>query len=130
MSPHTCYLSLRLSHFVGMTQRVPIARCARLRSVGGMGGGESAVAPGNLRLDQRQQLTPVGNGIFVGLEAADQDVGDPGVVVVEDGSRDPLRRAPQGGGVATSAGSRGNRHPEARVENFLLRGEVEQSLRS
>src|SRR3954447_1681436 len=103
---------------------------SRTRSVGGVGRGEGSVATCDLRLDQRQQLTAVGYGVFARFEATDQDVGDAGVVVVENGVGDCLRRADQGGGVAPSAGRRGDRHPEALVEDFLLRGEVEESLRS
>src|SRR5262245_16420140 len=59
--------------------------CTRSRSIGRVGRGRDTFAPRDLGLDQRQQRSPIPDGIFVGPETADQDMRDPGVVVVEDG---------------------------------------------
>src|SRR3954468_2839145 len=80
--------------------------------------------------DEGDELAAELAGVLEGFEAADEDAGDAGVVVAEEGFGDLLGRADEGRGVGASAGGGGDGHPEAVVDDVLLGGASEETLRA
>src|SRR5260221_8095157 len=88
------------------------------RGGGGSGGGGLP--------HQGDEVAGVFEGVFEGVEAADEEGGDAQVPVVEHGFADLGGGADQGGGVALGAGEGGELGPQALVDYLALGGFGEQ----
>src|SRR4051812_40959196 len=84
--------------------------------------------PGDLTSDHWDELAAVVHDVLVRVEAANKEGGHADVIVVEQRSRDGLRRADERGGTAAGIGSRCGRGPEAAIVDLSARRDGEQTL--